>query len=154
MRYVIRIALFAGLIIGVLQFIPVGQPTTARGSSPESASHLVEIKNAEVAQILNRSCADCHSSHASLPWYGRIAPASWLIKRHMDQGINKLDVAVWEKRKPLHGEMEDICDAVSNRDMPLHSYTVMHPDTKLSGHDIDLVCNWANAPAQETAQIR
>lgn len=84
MKHVIRIALFAGLILGVLQFIPVGQPTAASGSSSEGGSHLIKIRNPEVVQILNRSCADCHSSYASLPWYGHVAPVSWLIKRPMD----------------------------------------------------------------------
>jgi hypothetical protein len=153
MKHAIRIALFAGLIFGVLQFIPIGRTTSAHSNSSDGGSHLIKIRNPEVAQILNRSCADCHSSQASLPWYGQVAPVSWLIKRHMDHGIKKLDVAVWETRKPLHGEMEDICDAVSNRDMPLRSYTFMHPDTKLSDHDIDLVCNWASSPAQETTQV-
>ncbi len=144
MKPVIRIAILAGPILGVMQLIPAGQPTTARDSSFDGASRPVKLKNSEVAQILNRSCVDCHSSHASLPWYGHIAPASWLIKHHMDQGIKKLDLAVWETRKPLHGEMEDICDAVSRRDMPLHSYTWIHPDTTLSDREIDVVCNWAH----------
>ena len=154
MKHEIRIAILAGLILGVVQFIPIGQPTTGRGSSFDGATRPVKLKNSEVAQILNRSCLDCHTSHASLPWYGHIAPASWLIKRHMDQGIKKLDLAVWDTRKPLHGEMEDICDAISRRDMPLHSYTWLHPGTRLSDREIDDVCNWANAPAQETARAR
>src|SRR6266700_813731 len=126
-----RIAIFAGLVIGSFQFIPMRQPTLARGSA-DGPPHPVKLTNHEVEQILNRSCADCHSSHAHLPWYGRVAPASWLIVRHMDQGINKLDLAAWDSRKPLRGEKEDICDAVSGHDMPLHSYTWIHPDTKLS----------------------
>lgn len=153
MTHIGRIAIFAGFIVGSCQFVPVRQSPVAHGST-EDAPHPVKLKNPEVEKILNRSCSDCHSSHASLPWYGHIAPASWLIVRHMDKGIKKLDLAAWDTRKPLHGEMEDICDAVSGRDMPLRSYTWIHPDTKLSDREIDVVCNWADAPAQENAWAR
>src|SRR5260370_32132236 len=102
MKHVGRIALFAGAIFGSCQFVQVGQPTVAHGST-DGRSDRVKLKNAEVERILNRSCADCHSSHASLPWYGHIAPASWLIVPHMDKGIKKLDLAAWDTRKPLHG---------------------------------------------------
>jgi hypothetical protein len=29
--------------------------------------------------------------------------------------------------------------------MPLHGYTLLHPDTKLSQEDVELICNWAES---------
>ncbi len=153
MTHIGRIAICVGFMIGSCQLVPLRQSLVAHGSR-DNAPHPVKLKNPEVEKILTRSCGDCHSSHASLPWYGHIAPASWLIVRHMDRGIKKLDLAAWDTRKPLHGEMEDICDAVSGREMPLLSYTWIHRDAKLSDREIDVVCNWANPPAQQSARAR
>ena len=53
MKHVIRVAILAGPILGVVQFIPIGQPTTARGSSFATVASASgqRLKNSEVAQI-------------------------------------------------------------------------------------------------------
>ncbi len=34
----------------------------------------------EVREILERACYDCHSNQSRWPWYGYVAPASWLVE--------------------------------------------------------------------------
>ena len=55
-------------------------------------------------------------------------------------------MAAWEEHKPLRGEKEDMCDSVTDRSMPLPSYTWVHPKAKLTTRDIDTLCSWADEP--------
>ena len=48
--------------------------------------------------------------------------------------------AVDAQRKHL----SEICDEVSDREMPAFPYTLMHSDSKLSTADIAAVCQWTS----------
>jgi len=103
----------------------------------------------EVAAILNRACKDCHSNDTAVPWYGQVAPISWMLARHVREGRKKLNFSTWDSRKHSANEMEEICDAVSNGSMPLRGYTMIHRDARLSKRDVDSICNWADAPLSQ-----
>jgi hypothetical protein len=148
-----QVSLLFLLAFAICQCVPVQHPPLQQ-LADGGATRRLNLNNPNIEAILNRSCGDCHSSHASLPWYGRIAPASWLIKRHIDQGIKKLDLAVWDTRKPLHGELEDICDAVTDRSMPLRSYTWIHPKAKLADRDIATLCGLAESSSSTAKSTR
>jgi hypothetical protein len=146
-------ALVVVITLAACQFLPWRHvpvaPTTTRDATP-----INKVGNTEVQAILDRSCKDCHSSLTSLPWYGHVAPISWLVVSHVDHGIKKWDLAVWNTRRPLHGEMEDMCDAVTDRSMPLPSYTWIHPRAKLTDHDIDTLCRWADSPPSRSVSAK
>ena len=40
----------------------------------------------KIMSILKRSCYDCHSNNTIWPWYSNIAPLSWTITNHVNQG--------------------------------------------------------------------
>src|SRR5215471_19441967 len=46
---------------------------------------------AEVAQILRRSCYDCHSDETKLAWFDQIVPAYWLVARDVTAGRSRLN---------------------------------------------------------------
>lgn len=146
-----NIPVLAAGLLAFCQCLPVQRLPRAQ-NRPGSSAHSLTTGDPEVAAILARSCGDCHSSHAALPWYGHVAPASWLVASHVDRGIRKWDLAVWDTRKPLRGEMEDICDSVSDRSMPLRSYTWMHPKARLNDREIDKLCAWADSLSSSTAR--
>jgi hypothetical protein len=156
LRTMARLKLFAILLIiafAVCQCLPMRHMPIAQ-KAPGDAVSLKNLDNPEVERILSRSCADCHSSHAALPWYGRVAPVSWLVAYHVDRGIQKWDIAAWDTRKPLRGEMEDICDAVSDGGMPLRTYTWIHPRAKLTDREINALCSWADSLSARAAATR
>jgi hypothetical protein len=156
MRTMARLKRFALLLIiafALCQCLPMRHMPVAQ-KTPGDAVSLNKLGNPEVENILGRSCTDCHSSHAALPWYGRVAPVSWLVADHVNRGIQKWDIAVWDTRKPLHGEMEDICDAVSDGGMPLRTYTWIHPRAKLSNGEVNALCSWADSPPSKASATR
>jgi hypothetical protein len=96
--------------------------------------------------ILSRSCADCHSNRTNYPWYSKIAPASWLLADHIDEGRKELNISVWntyETRKKIR-KLDSICEEVQDGEMPLPSYLWIHWDAAMKPGDAATLCNWAN----------
>ena len=143
--------LFTIVFLG-MQFVP---NATAPKTSAIPAGRMAETINPQVSAILDRSCQDCHSSHTTLPWYGRVAPVSWIVSKHIKEGREMLDFSEWTNEPESEGERLLICDAVSDGRMPLPEYTVMHRNAKLSKQDVKAVCDWAAVPSApvKSAQV-
>ncbi len=99
----------------------------------------------EVAAIFERSCNDCHSSETVWPWYSNVAPASWFLAWHVDEGRRELSFSEWTKYTPRQRErkLHEICEQVESGRMPLTSYLPLHPSARLSDEDRRVVCEWA-----------
>ncbi len=136
---IIRCTLALGLAFVLLQFVHVRHLSMAR-TAPKQPVQVQSAGDPEVSAILGRSCR-----------YGRVAPISWILSSHVNRGRQKLDFSAWDSRGPLRGEKQDICDAVSDGSMPLRSYILIHRHAKLTNHDTDAICNWADA--QSVSQV-
>ena len=106
----------------------------------------------KVAAILDRSCNDCHSNKTRWPWYANVAPVSWFVIDHVEEGREHMNFSEWGKyssdeRKAL---LRDFCELVTENAMPLSSYTPLHPDSKLSDEHKKLICEWAAAERART----
>jgi hypothetical protein len=90
--------------------------------------------SAEIASILKASCYDCHSNEIRYPWYTNIAPFSWWIKHHVNEGNEELNFSEWGTYKPrrMDHKLKEGIEMIEEDKMPLYSYTVMHGDAKLS----------------------
>src|SRR6266481_7932101 len=51
----------------------------------------------QAAAILDRSCRDCHSNKTVWPWYTQIAPVSWWLSGHVNDGRRNLNLSEWGK---------------------------------------------------------
>lgn len=126
-----------------LQFVS----TTATPTTPARPEiHMAEVIDPRVGAILDRSCQDCHSNRTNWPWYSRVAPASWIVAKDVGEGRQMLDFSTWADQPHSEGDRMYICNAVSTGIMPLASYTMIHPQAKLSKQDVKLICDWAVAP--------
>lgn len=90
--------------------------------------------NGDVSSLLKTACYDCHSNQPSYPWYTNIAPVSWWIKHHIDEGQHELNFSEWgsysEKRK--NHKLEECIEMIEEGEMPMASYTWMHKEAKLT----------------------
>ena len=134
--------LLVSVFVGI-QFVPI--PAASKTSTAKP--HATEMINPKIGGILDRSCQDCHSNRTAWPWYSHIAPVSWVISKHVNQGRDVLDFSEWATQPPSEGERMLICDAVSDGRMPLPDYTAIHRNAKLSKQDVELICQWAAAPS-------
>ena len=107
----------------------------------------------KVAAILDRSCYDCHSNKTRWPWYANVAPVSWFVIDHVNEGRHDLNFSEWGKysREDRKKQLGQLCELITEGWMPLSSYTPLHPEAKLSDEDKKLLCNWANT---ERARMR
>ncbi len=102
---------------------------------------------AEVALILARSCNDCHTQQTRLPWYARVAPASWLLANHVRDGRHNLNFSDWASYDAEEQDLllQNICRITKRGAMTISSYLYIHRDAKLSQDDVTALCNWTNA---------
>jgi hypothetical protein len=76
-----------------------------------------------------RACFDCHSNETSWPWYSNIAPVSWLLQRHVDNGRRALNFSDWSRP---YGEADESAELVLRGSMPTWDYRMIHPHARLS----------------------
>lgn len=105
-----------------------------------------------IEQILTRSCNDCHTNKTNYPWYSQIAPASLFLASHVEDGRRHLNFSIWNtyETRRKRRKLEEICEQVTDRYMPLPSYLWIHWDAKLSEEDIKTLCDWTD---KEKAQL-
>ena len=103
--------------------------------------------NPEVATILKNACYDCHSNQPIYPWYTSVAPVSWWIKNHINEGSKHLNFSIWQtytvKRKDH--KLEECVEMIEEGEMPMNSYTWMHPEAKLTDAQQQLLIDWFKA---------
>ncbi len=135
--------LFICIVLIGIQFVPVDK------TNPPPLNDLQAPE--EVMAILKPACFDCHSSETVWPWYGHVAPVSWLLAKHVREGREELNFSDFDTL-PLHLRRK-VFRHVANGDMPMKNYTFMHPDSKLTDSQIEVLHAWSQPePAAATAQ--
>lgn len=104
----------------------------------------LEIKaTPEVMTIFKNACYDCHSNEVKWPWYSNIAPFSWVISNHVNEGRKALNFSTWENysedKKQEH--IKSIYRTVYGS-MPLMSYIWLHKEGDLTKEQRQLVRDW------------
>lgn len=136
--------LFAALIVFVLmQFYrpPLNE------SGPEAYAVFEEETqpNQEIRTLLESACYDCHSDHTRYPWYNQIAPVSYWLAQHVDEGKEHLNFSDWESYSPKKKDhkLEEIAEEVKGSEMPLREYTWTHEQARLTPEQRKLLVEWA-----------
>lgn len=117
--------------IGLLPFFGPEEPTSV------PANDLTGIPD-KVNSIIRNSCFDCHSTQTNLEWYDKLVPANFLVYDHISKGRAAMDFSKWDSLAPsaqdnlLYYSLNKILEG----EMPLSSYTTVHPTAKLSAKDI------------------
>lgn len=141
----------APVLIAILIAMQFVRP--AKTNPPVDASQMIQAHTQmtpEVAAILTRACQDCHSAQTHWPWYSQVAPVSWFVINHVNEGRHHLNFSDWAKydRKRRLKKLAEIAEEVRERNMPLSSYTLLHSEAKLSEADIGILTNWAHNERQ------
>jgi len=129
-----------GLFV-LIQLVPVNRdnpPVTEEIQLPQ-----------HIKTTFERSCYDCHSNKTKWPWYSYVAPVSWLLSKHVQDGRKHLNFTEWDKydAKKRANKLEEILDEIEDGTMPLPGYLRLHPEAVLSGADIDAIADWYDSLA-------
>lgn len=110
--------------LAVIQLVPYGRHHTNPAVTGEPAWDRPTTRDLAV-----RACFDCHSNQTHWPWYSNVAPTSWLLQHHVDEGREALNFSEWP-----HGAKEagEAADSVLDNSMPPPSYELLHPSARLS----------------------
>lgn len=100
----------------------------------------------EIKTVLRNSCYDCHSNETKWPWYSYVAPVSWLITDHVNEGRRHLNFSEWEKlpEKKKAKLKSEIWDEVSEDAMPIKQYTYLHANSALNLNQKNLIKKWVD----------
>ncbi|MEO9511403.1 MAG: heme-binding domain-containing protein [Flavobacteriaceae bacterium] len=101
--------------------------------------------NNEVKAILQSACYDCHSDHTNYPWYNNIAPISYWLDDHIEEGKEHLDFSNWENysAKKKDHKLDELIEEVEEGKMPLKEYTWTHKEAKLTEDQKSALMAWA-----------
>ena len=120
-----------------VQLVPVerGNPPVRRDAAAPAA----------VDALLRAACYDCHSNETRWPWYARVAPASWLLARHVKEGRHELNFSDWpvvdfDAQDLL---LHDIAKALRAGKMPPRSYRLAHREARLTPELVNTILEWA-----------
>jgi cytochrome c551/c552 len=149
MKTILRILKWIAIGL-IVVFLGIQFVRPARTNPPVDESQTIFARTQmtpEVNAILDRSCRDCHSHKTVWPWYTNVAPISWWLSNHVNDGRKDLNLSEWGRLPPDRQDrkLRQICDEVSDGVMPLSSYLPMHPQARLSEQDKKTLCDWVDA---------
>lgn len=107
-----------------LQLVPYGY---ARTNPPVRSEPRWDAP--QTRELAVRACYACHSNEIVWPWYGAIAPMSWLVQRDIDLGRRALNFSDAGRG---HDGGGDAAESVGENEMPPSLYVLMHPEARLS----------------------
>ena len=113
----------AGLL-AVAQLVPYG-----RDHSNPPVTQDAPWGDGRVRALAVAACYDCHSNETQWRWYSNVAPASWLVQNHVDEGRRKVNFSEWDRPQE---EADELAESVLEGSMPPRSYLLMHSSADLS----------------------
>ncbi len=130
-----------GLLL-VCQLVPVsrGNPAIDRSRTLYATQPVPE----PVKAVFDRSCNSCHSNQTEWPWYSYVAPVSWVVARDVHQARKAMNFSEWGSYSANRKEdkLEEICEQVTNGDMPDRKYALFHRVARVSREEREAVCQW------------
>lgn len=120
-----KILLGVGVLILGLQLIPVNHSNPPIVKEPTWDSP-------RTRELAKKACFDCHSNETHYPWYSRIAPISFWLNNHIEEGREHLNFSDWTQR---HSDADEVVEEIKEGEMPMKPYVIMHSEAKLSANE-------------------
>ncbi|MBV8325873.1 heme-binding domain-containing protein [Chryseobacterium sp.] len=137
-----KIIFWSLVAFALIQFIPidrVNKPVDVKVNFVDSRKTPEKIKT-----LIKGACYDCHSNETIYPKYAFIAPVSWSVKSHINEGREHLNFSVWETyNKDLKVNMlSKSIQAIQAKTMPMPGYIVYHQEANLSDAERSLLTQY------------
>lgn len=129
------------LIVGLMQLIGIEK------SNPPT-DPAAELKAPEaVTSLLKKSCYDCHSNETTWPGYADVAPVSFFVASHVEDGRKALNFSNWKNipKDIKIRRLQRSIQTLHNGMMPLSSYLWLHDEAKLSADEKMSLDSWFKA---------
>ncbi len=131
------------VVLALIQFI---HPEKNLGESlgANDIQHVIDVPE-PVMQVLKTSCFDCHSNHTNYPWYNNIQPVAFWLEDHIKEAkkeLNFSEFAGYTRKRQLK-KMVEIGKEITEEEMPLPSYLIVHRDAVLTAEQAEILKDWA-----------
>lgn len=102
-------------------------------------------------KILRKSCYDCHSDETKWSKYAYIAPLSFGVVSHVEDGRRALN---FSRYKTISKEikllrLKKAIHTLKIGTMPLPSYLFFHKDARLNSHEKSILTQWFQEEIQK-----
>ena len=123
--------------------------------SQTTSSDVFQVLDAStsVQEIIKTACYDCHSDQPRYPWYASVAPVSWKIGQHIEEGRDELNFSKWAtySAKRRDHKLEEMIEEVEGGKMPQPNYVRMHSEAKLTDEQVASLKTWVTAERAKIA---
>lgn len=124
-------------------------------NEPVNENDIISVLEIEgpMATMLKSACYDCHSDQPRYPWYASIAPVSWKIGQHIEEGRDELNFSKWAtfSAKRRDHKLEEMIEEVEGGKMPQPNYVRMHSEAKLTDEQVASLKIWVTAERAKIA---
>jgi hypothetical protein len=131
------------IMIGLLLAIQLIRPEKTNPPIDEVSTLKAPEK---VMKLLKSSCYDCHSNETVWPWYSEVAPLSWSIISHVNDGRDALNFSNWITidAKTKTKRLKRAIKTINNGMMPLTGYLKFHQEADLDNTQKATLIEWCN----------
>ena len=135
------------LLVIVLVLIGIQFITIDKTNPPvDMTKDFIAITNppTDLGIVIKSACYDCHSNNTKYPWYSDVAPVSWLIKEHIDNGRNHLNFSIWPdyKENKKAGKIDECLDMIRSGEMPMKGYVMLHEEAEITHEKKMQLISW------------
>ena len=129
-NFVVALCVATLATFAAIQAIPYGRARANPLVTQEPA-----WANGETRDLMVRACFGCHSNEVEYPAYASVAPISWVVQSHVDEGRRKVNYSEFDRRQR---EAHETLEVIAEGSMPPHYYTLfgLHPEAQLTQAEI------------------
>ncbi len=104
----------------------------ASGASHDNppVTHKVNWDSPKTQELFARVCMDCHSHETKWPWYSYVAPMSFVIGHHVEEGREHFNVSA-----NVLDEAHEAAEEYEEGEMPEGGYVFFHPEADLNAEE-------------------
>jgi hypothetical protein len=141
-----RLAAVATIVAGAMFGVP---PLWLTLHPPPAVQHWPVFVGAKVdasaLKLFERACLNCHSENTDWPWYSRLPPASFLIRRDVEEARRHVNFTNWGAYSAAQQQelLSMIGVVVRTGRMPVPRYTRLHPEARLTDEEREQIYAWS-----------
>lgn len=123
------IAIAFVVVFALIQAVPYGR---SHSNGPITAEP--KWSSPQTRELMVRACFGCHSNEVKYPSYANVAPISWAVQNHVDEGRSAVNYQEFTVNSEGAGNTIEV---IQEGSMPPSYYTAFgrHPEAKLTADE-------------------
>ena len=130
--------IFIAVTLVAIQFIPLEK------TNPKVDEAITLKTDKKVLSILKKSCYDCHSYETKWSIYSDIAPLSFGVVSHVDDGRKALNFSTYKNidLETKERRFKRAVTLIKNGRMPVANYLAFHEEARMSQDEKKTLISW------------